>query len=44
MKVYEVKIHLEIEAENEKEALKLFWDAVDNTDYRCNPTIEEQEE
>ncbi len=41
MKAYIVKIELDIDAENEKEALEKFWDIVNDTDYQIKPNVKE---
>lgn len=41
--IYEVRIILEIEANNEEEAKKLFFDRVDDQDYPIEPEVEKVE-
>jgi len=42
MKYYLVTIQLEIEAETEEEAIRAFWDRVDDWDYAIKPSIKEE--
>ena len=44
MKLYKCTIHLDIEASSKKEAIKKFWDWVDDKDYPIQPTVEELED
>lgn len=43
MKTYTIKIEIcGIEAKNKEEALRYFWEIVDDSDYECNPEVIEE--
>lgn len=42
MKDYLVTIQLEIEATDEADAIKKFWDRIDDRDYQIEPSVREE--